>query len=283
MKKTKVTRIVTEEADASFTPFDALAQQFFEGKTTVRIEGQSQEMSRSEIALHAQFKSATEGSPQSIRQFIELMSLVSQKRAAEVRAEVEWWTAFMVNQKARFARHVAEFGVEPLEFPHPDDIVIDPDKGVVFHGPLDDEQHKQLLNTQHMIEACLLQDALETRLDQNDEITGAALLAHVLNEMLPKRLQQCDVQITLRAMRLQGLPKRELLKQTRAAWRTADVSLPRGARFLSLNTVKRLTTLAYKATAITSNKYPKPVEQLGHLEREVSTQLGGRSRNNGNL
>ena len=61
----------------------------------------------------------------------------------------------------------------------------------------------------------------------------------LLNGTLPKRLQLSDADFVTQLMNFQNIPKRTLLKSTRAAWSAAGLHVPRGKIFPTLEILVR--------------------------------------------
>ena len=62
----------------------------------------------------------------------------------------------------------------------------------------------------------------------------------LVNWTLPKRLQLSDADFTTRLMYFQNIPKRTLLKSTRAAWSAAGLHVPRGKIFPRLEIARAI-------------------------------------------
>ena len=116
-------------------------------------------------------------------------------------------------------------GALPTELPHPDDVVIDDEKGVTIIGPLNERELAQLQETMRV----------------RDDGPGAAILfALWINQHLPQRYKLSDTEIEMRMMRHGTPSKRELLKQLYRAWQAIGVPAHRGKTFPPLRFAKQL-------------------------------------------
>lgn len=120
-------------------------------------------------------------------------------------------------------------------FPHPDDIVIDPERGVRFIGPLDQAEQDRLEETLRMRDLLILQYALDRRLcdwdegaDPLDKPTSALAIALNFNDHVPERYRYDDARLTFMMSSATSRSKRELLKAVYAGWRELGASPRRG-------------------------------------------------------
>ena len=147
----------------------------------------------------------------------------------------------------------------PHILPHPDDVIIDYEKGARFLGPLDEREQKQMEETIQFCDVLFMQDALDqrssTRRDRTPMQTpgGAKILAMVLQRTIPPRLQLSDNAIIVRQARYLGMPKRRLLKELYAAWKKLGHHMPRGFVFPDRDVVVRTLKFTVDFAAATSS------------------------------
>jgi hypothetical protein len=126
----KITRIVTEEADVGMTSFWEEAERSFEQTITVTQNGLPTELSMVQAVMQTLIKSALKGSPQSLRQVTELSRLTAEARKREILEEISQWEVIQGRQYQKYKAHRAAHGFDPMDFPHPSDIVLDRKSGV---------------------------------------------------------------------------------------------------------------------------------------------------------
>lgn len=250
----KVTTITTENEPEGMDSFWVEVERVGRQKIPLtQKNGVVTEVTATHAILQKLAQSGLQGSPQSIRQANALHQEAARRRRHDTDMEVARWSHLKAAQIKRFATYTKEHGEDPLEFPHPDDIEIDPVYGVRLLGPLCIEAHNSLMHTKRFIYACLLQDALDNRADQEDksdrrEESSMLFLAHMLNDLLPPRMRLNDIEFIMETHRAGSATKRALLKQTRAAWQTLGYAVPRG---WTSGPLERAETLAKTAIDIT--------------------------------
>ena len=176
--------------------------------------------------VEALFASALKGNARSLGMAIDLVRTTDTARMREINRRNELWENYQSKTRAAIAA-AKEHGHPVPEFlPHPDDIVIDRDNGPRFLGPFDEDELKMTRETQSFCEVLIMQDELDqrstVRLDGQPlkEPGAALLLATMLNNTLPPRLQLSSVDIIMKQMRVERMTKRELLKSLYHSWRT---------------------------------------------------------------
>ena len=111
---------------------------------TVRENGVAREISVVEGIELAQQKSALGGSSLAQKHFLDRHHAAELERRAELEADIEWGEELVA--RLRWLREVAiaQGKQTSMPYPHPDDVVIDPERGVRFIGPMDAEQDANL-------------------------------------------------------------------------------------------------------------------------------------------
>ncbi len=216
--------------------YDAAFNEIASREVKVRSGSEETVMTALNAVIQKQFATALGGNSHSQRQITESALRIEEHRHQQVADDVARWQRIKSYQAKRFAIHRAEHGCDPLEFPHPDDIVIDQKTGVRIDGPCTLEEHKQHMNTLALLDALMRQDILDRardgqRYDWKPVIGDPLTVAMLLNEALPKRLAWTRDQFLTRQMDYERQPIRVLLKDCYVAWRALGVPLKRGARF----------------------------------------------------
>jgi len=218
-----------------------------EAKRPVQIrdgDGHSQ-ISAVEGLIRAVFASALKGHPYAQRTLLEKLDRVEREEAREIAEEHAFWEDYQDHCRSRVGA-VRETGevIEPV-LPHPDDVVIEPGRRVRFVGPLNEAQAVKFEEYCRLRDALILQDALDQKLSQAsgtrrsaERPGGALLLAVVINNLLPKRLQVAEGLLTRRMLQLEAASRRQLLKDAFQSWRVLGVSRQRGLPFPSLDQIQ---------------------------------------------
>ncbi|MFT5624403.1 MAG: hypothetical protein ACI8Z0_000898 [Lentimonas sp.] len=240
----KITRIVTEEADVGMTSFWEEAERSFEQTITVTQNGLPTELSMVQAVMQTLIKSALKGSPQSLRQVTELSRLTAEARKREILEEISQWEVIQGRQYQKYKAHRAAHGFDPMDFPHPSDIVLDRKSGVRIVGPTNLEEYEAVQNSLRVVDACLWQDAMDQKQQTRDGPSGAHLIATVLNNTIPRRLRLTDDVIINRLMQRAIVSSRELTKETRVAWARAGRTVARGQAMPDLEKSKTLIKVA---------------------------------------
>lgn len=141
-----------------------------------------------------------------------------------------------------------------MPFPHPDDIVIDPEAGVRFVGHVNEDEQSNLEDSIRIRDLLPIQDHYDRRVcrlgDLNDPDRGAGgalLFVNALNDSLPQRYRLSIVELALKSDTLRRLTKRELQKLLFQGWRALGHSVRRGATAGSINKGTRLLSALYEA------------------------------------
>ncbi len=226
---------------------DALVLREAARPVTIREGGETRQISAIEAVLRSQYVSATRGSAFSQKHIIERYDRAEREERNRIRDENQLWEGYIARCREEIAEARRRGEALPAPLPHPDDVVIDEEKGVRFIGPIDQEQAARLEETCKLRDVLILQDALDRREadtpdsgDPLDQPGTALMFAHLLNTCVPARHRLSDIEITLRMMRHGAIPKRELLKTLLSAWRELGVKTRRGRRFPPLRYGKQV-------------------------------------------
>lgn len=197
-----------------------------------------------EAVLLAQQRSALGGNAYSAKHVIERFDWAEQEERQHRIDEIELWTAYVDIQRKAISDAKAAGEPPPKPLPHPDDVIIDDEKGVSFVGPLNEEQAAALDETLKMRDILIMQDALDRRMAKplyGDPLDGpgtAMVFVDLLNRTVPKRHRLSDTEILLRIARCETLTKRELLKRLYRDWRSIGANPRRGRIFPRLRFAK---------------------------------------------
>lgn len=221
---------------------------------TVTENGRPVRMTLQEAILRAEQSAALKGSPMAQRHLIDTYLKADAERRQEIAEECEHWEEIR-NKLIRLRAEAEKAGRPPsIPFPHPDDIVIDPDTGVRFVGPIDEKEQAKLEIAIRMRDLLLVQDHFDLRQfepsDRTDpeEAAGTAiLLVHMLNNALPARYQLSTFDMARKLMALDRMTKRQLQTMLFQGWKAQGIAVPRARTFGSLRKGKEILTLIYEA------------------------------------
>lgn len=215
----------------------------------VREGTESREMAAIEAVIRKQYASALQGSAYAQKHIIERYGWAEREAREERLRSIEVWEAYIVEHQDAISRAKERREALPTPLPHPDDIVIDYEKGVQFKGPFNEDELARLESSIKIRDILIMQDALDRReaeysnTDDPDQRPGTALLfAMALNQNIPKRFSLSDVEILLKMSRYDATPKRVLLKELYRAWREVGASARRGYTFPSLGVGKKFVS-----------------------------------------
>lgn len=231
---------------------------------TVTENGRPVTMTLHEATLRAEQAAALKGSPMAQRHLIDTYLVADAERRRHIAEECEHWDE--LREKLIRMRTEAELAGRPpsVPFPHPDDIVIDPEAGVRFIGPIDDVEQAKLEDTIRLRDLLLVQDHYDQRectsaeLNDPDKGAGAAILfAHALNEVLPERYRLSVFDMAARLTAMDRLTKRKLRTMLFQGWKSQGRPVPRGKTFGSLSKGEQVLATFYDAlSTVLSNKGP---------------------------
>lgn len=224
---------------------------------TVMVNGRPVQMSVHEAALHSEEAPALKGSPMAQRHLLDTYRLAYLEHCAHIEDECDRWEEHRRNLIALRAH--AEATGQPIAhpFPHPDDIVIDRQKGVRLVGPLDEREQANLEDSIRFRDTLLVQDLYECcelrgrrqRRDLEEGPGVAILLAHFFNDRMPKRYRLTIPQMIVQLM-YERMTKRELRKTLYQAWKSQGRPLRRGAMLGSIAKGRQLFAALSEAISL---------------------------------
>lgn len=247
----------------------------------VRENGEVKTMKMLEVAINALYVRSGKGDPRALATLLGLTQKAEIAQAQHIKERNALWSAYKERETAKMEEAKEKREPIPTPLPHPDDIIIDYDKGPRFLGPCVKEEQAMIDHTLRMRDLLILQSELDhrstTRLDGEPltEPGGADLLAMVLDQQMPPRLRLSEWEWTWRMMKAEGLPKRVLLKQLYEGWRKLGHPHPRGYVFPDMSRVKRAIEQCM-AIAREVQKLPSPSRMKhGEWKRMVANVVGG--------
>lgn len=225
---------------------NALALREAERLIKVREGDEIRQMSAIEAVHRAQYGSATRENAYSQKHIIERYDRAERERRRQMIEDIELVERYVAECRKAIAEAEHKGEPPPTFLPHPDDVVIDHERGVRFIGPLNQDQVTRLEDTLKLRDVLIMQDALDRREadrpDSGDLVDGpgtAFVFADLLNRCVPGRYKLVETEFILRTMRYDAVPKRDLRRKLYRAWRTVGLQLPRGRVFPPLQFAKR--------------------------------------------
>lgn len=234
-------------------PIQELILKEAERGVTIR-EGDSVSVIPAKQALiRALHNVALKGNPHALRTAAQLHERIEREKAIEIKAENELWEAYQQKCREEIKEAESKGEAPPPHLPHPDDIIIRYGKPPLFTGPTNGAELKDMEERIKLMDAFIMQNAVNERcaLPGKTEAglrcaEAATIFVALLNGTLPKRLQLSEADLIARLMYFQNIPKRTLLKSTRAAWSAAGLHVPRGKIFPRLE-IARAVVEGFKA------------------------------------
>lgn len=215
------------EKASGFGSAYALTLKEAERMITVREGDKVNQISTIEAVHRAQSAAALKGNAYAQKHVIENYQRAEQARQREVQETIAWWTEYVRDQRDAHAHAIRNGLPAPSTLPHPDDVVIDSERGVSFIGPFDAASAERLRTTLAMRDVLIMQDALQQR--EGETRTGhedatALVCAMRLDQSLPQRYWLSEQDWVLRMLRLQGVTKRELRRRLTRDWAALGVN-----------------------------------------------------------
>ncbi len=225
-------------------------------------------------AVHrAQYASATRGNAYSQKHIIERYDWAERERRRQMIEDIEFWERYVAEQRKAIADAKANGETPPTPLPHPDDVVIDYERGVRFIGPFSEDEAARLDKRLRIRDVFIMQDALDQRQvgtlhsdDPLDRPGTAWVLADLLNQSVPERYKLSETEINCRLMRYGAVRKRDLLKELYRAWRAVGAHPRRGKTSPPLRVAKQI--FDEKNEAVSELRRKGDVSQLYHHHYE---------------
>jgi hypothetical protein len=199
---------------------------------TIREGEETRQMTAVEVVLRAATKSAASGNAYAQKHVIERFARADQERRAEIEASNDIWRQYVAWHRDAIAQAERNGESPPTPWPHPDDVVIDEDKGVRIIGPIDVAEVAKLEEFLKLRDVLIMQNAVDVRLSDDlngkDRPSTALVVASLMNDTVPMRFRLSEVEFIMRIMRYESTSKRALLKMVYRGWRELARDLRRG-------------------------------------------------------
>jgi len=212
---------------------------------TIREGDATKETTEIEAVIRKQYATALAGNAYSLKHVIQRHDWAERERRQQRMNEIDIWQEYIAEKRQLIAEALARGEPEPVVLPHPDDIVIDYEKGARFIGPVDEASLASLNESLKIRDMLIMQDALDQRgpdANPNGDVLdrpGALLLAMLVNNIVPERHRLSDLEFQIRAVRYASTPKRKLLKMVYQGWREIGPPMPRGKTYPSGRILKQ--------------------------------------------
>jgi hypothetical protein len=223
-----------------------------EGERVVKLNegGTSSDISMLDAVVRSVGHSAVKGNAYAARTFLQHFDRAEAERKAIIAEEVKWWTDMVQQHRDVLESYRALGKAAPNILPHPDDVVIDPVKGVRFIGPTTDEEFARMEDTLAHRDMLIIQHAWEVKNGRGEGehggTTSAILMAMVLERAVPRRYRLDDVTLVMRLDRWESTSKRELRKTLFWGWKAL------GKRWSADDTPASVTTFMQRMREFTS-------------------------------
>lgn len=214
---------------------DSLVLKEANRRVTIREGDERKEISAIEAVHRAQYVLATKGNAYAQKHIIERYDRAEQAMQRDINEAKKYWEQYI--SEYLFAIKEAETaGQAPPEiYPDPRDIFVDDQNRIYIHGPRGAREAAMVNRHVMLRNALIIQSELDARNagSVTDPIRGGTALAfaQAVDRCLPLRLRLTDNEFLVRMDRHQRLPKRQLLKAVKGAWRDAGTNAARGATF----------------------------------------------------
>ncbi len=235
-RPTKSRNVTHADPQVPLNPSEEKSHAFAMEIRSVKRDGKKVDLTNFEIMEQKLFESGIAGNAYAQREYLRRADKVAAKKSKEIAAECARWTDFKEVQQRRLAQAKANGAPQARILPHPDDIIIDYERGVRFLGPVDEEEWQEFDGMVKVRHAMFVQQAMEDAVDgvplRARPSMGAAMTAAILfDRMMPPSLQMSMSDRMFLAFDLRQLPARDVLRRCRAAWKAAGCDAPRGGRF----------------------------------------------------
>ena len=125
--------------DMPFTDMMKQTHDFITSRRRIRTSAGTEVVLNYEIMQRKQFESGVAGNSVSQRDFIDRGERAERALVEHVKQQCALWTHIKEQQQKILCDMQASGSTDPGPLPHPDDILIDPRKGVQILGPMDSE------------------------------------------------------------------------------------------------------------------------------------------------
>lgn len=179
-------------------------------------------MTAEEAVMHSQLSAAVKGSSNAQKSFLERVERFRAELNAEISEQHEFYREYVRMYPVVVGKMQKAGEQIPDYWPHPDDLIFEEGKHVMFRGGDPVEAKKNSEYVARFRDACLLQSAKDERCFSaplaKTPVFLSSLLAALANRSLPKRLQLDERQYFWRYYNSRQLMTRELARRLREAW-----------------------------------------------------------------
>lgn len=224
-------------------PQSANALALEESRRLIKIkeDGEIKEIPTIEAALRAEVKSALGGNAYAQKTLINRYERAEEQKRREIAESCKFWREY-IDTMQKYLVVMEAKGEPPMIFyPHPDDVIVDDEKGVRFAGPWDQESADRLGQLLKIRDTLIQQHALDVRKYPKtfpsksvDQSQTALIMVFPINCDVPKRFQLADHEICSLVLSYEGMTMRALEKELYRRWRSLGLEIRRGAVSLPL-------------------------------------------------
>lgn len=220
-----------------------------EAKRIIKVrEGtETKQVPSIDAAMQAEYASAIRGNSYAQRHVIDRYDQSEREERLRRLINIEYWEGYIKEQRQAIAEAITNKTLPPDPLPHPDDIIIDFEKGVRITGPINEEEVAKLHETLAYRDALFMQSVLDQRFgegmhrkEEGDSGGSALLFAMVLNDIVPRRFKLSDTAIERNLNKYLATSKRQLLKDMYRTWRAIGPRPRRSQTLPSLEVGKEI-------------------------------------------
>jgi hypothetical protein len=229
---------------------NAIMLQQAERLVTVRDGNEIRKVTVIEAVGLAQAKSAIEGSPYAQRDFFVRYQQAEQERLRKIAEDCDFWEWYIDMSRRKIAEAAARGEPPPKVLPHPDDVLIDREKGVRIVGPGNEDEEAQLQKSRKTLDILLMQAALDWRKHKDSHVSdpldrheSALVTMHFWNELLPLRYRLTEPNIVSSLMTYKSMTMRSLEKNLYRSWRSIGIPMRRGQTLRPTRVAKQILEL----------------------------------------
>jgi hypothetical protein len=237
------------------TSIDKIILEFANKELTVKSGDKIVTMTGEHALVQSQYKSALNGNVHATKDLLTRTERAENNKKLRQAERADGWREYKTHYSAKLLqmRKLDEEVDENSQLPHPDDVHVSCDNVVSFSGPMEKDQLDRRIEMVQFRDTLILQAELDRRENSKSDdrfITGAELLARLMDNSLPNRMKLPDEE-WIDAMGLAySMTKRTLLKELRTSWNKTRSgkagnqrgSVRRGTHFPSMEAIKLLYT-----------------------------------------
>lgn len=214
--------------DAHLTPTADLI--LAEANRLIKIveNGEEREIPLKQAVLKAQLKSAMQGNSHAQERLLARIERAERVKAAQIESDNLLAKNYIERCRAESDARNANGMPEPRHFPHPNDVVFEPDGSYRILGPATEADAETYDHAERIRDLLFLQ-SLIAPLPGHEQISLELVTAFLIDHRLPPSLKRGDDGWLDLQLRVQRIPRRQLEKLIQHEWRDLGVDTPRGA------------------------------------------------------